>query len=58
MLNLKQLVIKGNIEPNSLFFGIGDALGMSKDLVKEKGLPDVMKKLLSVEEGRTLGETN
>jgi hypothetical protein len=56
MLNLKQLVIKGNIEPSSLFFGVGEALGMSKDLVKEKGLPDVMKKLLSVEEGRTLGE--
>jgi len=56
MLNLKQLAIKGNLEPNSLFFGIGKALGMSKDLVKEQGLPDVMKKLLSVEEGRTVAE--
>ncbi len=56
MLNLKQLAIKGNIEPNSLFFGVGKALGMSKDLVKEQGLPDVMKKLLSVEEGRTVAE--
>ena len=56
MLNLKQLAIKGNLEPNSLFFGVGKALGMSKELVKEKGLPDVMKKLLSIEDGRTLGE--
>jgi len=56
MLNLKQLAIKGNVEPNSLFFGIGEALGMSKELVKEKGLPDAMKKLLSIEDGRTLGE--
>ena len=29
MLNLKQLAIKGNVEPNSLFFGVGEALGMS-----------------------------
>jgi len=56
MLNLKQLAIKGNVEPNSLFFGVGKALGMSKELVKEKGLPDAMKKLLSIEDGRTLGE--
>ena len=56
MLNLKQLAIKGNLEPNSLFFGVGKALGMSKELVKEKGLPDAMKKLLSIEDGRTLGE--
>ena len=56
MLNLKQLAIRGNVEPNSLFFGIGEALGMSKELVKEKGLPDAMKKLLSIEDGRTLGE--
>jgi hypothetical protein len=27
---------------------------MSKELVKEKGLPDAMKKLLSIEDGRTL----
>ena len=56
MLNLKQLAISSNIKPNSLFFSIGKALGMNKELVKEEGLPDVMKKLLSVEEGRTVGE--
>ena len=56
MLNLKQLAIKGNVEPNSLFYGIGKSLGLEKDFLKEKGLPDVMKRLLSVEEGRTAAE--
>ena len=56
MLNLKQLAISSNIKPNSLFFSVGKSLGMPKDIVKEKGLPDAMKKLLSVEKGRTVGE--
>jgi len=56
MLNLKQLAIKGNVEPNSLFVGIGKALGMAPEIVKKEGLPDAMKKLLSIEDGRTLGE--
>ena len=56
MLNLKQLAIKGNVQPNSLFYGIGKSLGLEKDFLKEKGLPDVMKRLLSVEEGRTAAE--
>ena len=56
MLNLKQLAISSNIKPNSLFFSVGKSLGMTKDIVKEKGLPDAMKKLLSVEKGRTVGE--
>ncbi len=56
MLNLKQTAIQSNVEPKSLFFRIGEDLGMSKELVKKEGLPDVMKKLLSVEEGRTLAE--
>ena len=56
MLNLKQLAIKGNVQPNSLFYGIGKSLGLDKELLKEKGLPDVMKRLLSVEEGRTAAE--
>ena len=56
MLNLKQLAISSNIKPNSLFFSVGKSLGMTKDIVKEKGLPDAMKKLLSVEKGRTVDE--
>ena len=56
MLNLKQLAISSNIKPNSLFFSVGKSLGMTKDIVKEKGLPDAMKKLLSVEKGRTVEE--
>ena len=56
MLNLKQAAIQSNVEPKSLFFRIGEDLGMSRELVKKEGLPDVMKKLLSVEEGRTVAE--
>ena len=56
MLNLKQLAISSNIKPNSLFYSVGKSLGMTKDIVKEKGLPDAMKKLLSVEKGRTVEE--
>ena len=56
MLNLKQTAIQSNVEPKSLFFRIGEDLGMGKELVKKEGLPDVMKKLLSVEEGRTVAE--
>ena len=56
MLNLKQTAIQSNVEPKNLFFRIGENLGMGKELVKKEGLPDVMKKLLSVEEGRTVAE--
>ena len=56
MLNLKQLAIQSNVKPNSLFIAVGKSLGMAPEIVKKEGLPDAMKKLLSVEKGRTVEE--
>ncbi|MAL11151.1 MAG: hypothetical protein CMF74_15975 [Maricaulis sp.] len=58
LLNFKNTVIQDNKNPESLFKEVAKAADIDpKDvLTGQKEVPDVIKKLLSVEEGRTAGE--
>ncbi len=58
LLNFKNTVIQDNANPESLFKQVAKASDIDpKDvLTGQKEVPDVIKKLLSVEEGRTVGE--
>ena len=58
LLNFKNTVIQDNANPESLFKQVAKASDIDpKDvLTGQKQVPDVIKKLLSVEEGRTVGE--
>ena len=58
LLNFKNTVIQDNLNPSTIFNYIAKASDVDPKAVmaKEKTVPDVIKKLLSVEEGRTVGE--
>jgi hypothetical protein len=58
LLNFKKTVIQDNANPESLFKEVAKASDIDpKDVLKGNAqVPDVIKKLLSVEEGRTAGE--
>ena len=58
LLNFKNTVIQDNANPESLFKEVAKASGIDpKDALRgNEQVPDVIKKLLSVEEGRTVGE--
>jgi hypothetical protein len=58
LLNFKQDVISANKKPDQVFQNIAEASRINpKDVLKGSDqVPDVIKKLLSVEEGRTAGE--
>ncbi len=58
LLNFKNTVIQDNANPESLFKQVAKASDIDpKDvLTGQKQVPDVIKKLLSVEEGRTVAE--
>ena len=58
LLNFKNTVIQDNANPESLFKQVAKASDIDpKDILTgQKQVPDVIKKLLSVEEGRTVGE--
>ena len=58
LLNFKQDVINSNANPSQVFRNVAKASGINpKDALKGTDtVPDVIKKLLSVEEGRTAGE--
>ena len=55
LLNFKNTVIQDNANPESLFKEVARASGIDpKDALRgNEQVPDVIKKLLSVEEGRT-----
>jgi hypothetical protein len=58
LLNFKKTVIQDNANPESLFKEVAKASDIDpRDVLKGNAqVPDVIKKLLSVEEGRTAGE--
>ena len=58
LLNFKQQVIGSNLDPSQVFTNIAKASGINpEDVLKGTDtVPDVIKKLLSVEEGATVGE--
>jgi hypothetical protein len=58
LLNFKNTVIQDNANPESLFKEVAKASGLNpKDALRgNEQVPDVIKKLLSVEEGRTADE--